>query len=155
MAELNLENGGLEIERAIVENGEIVCCTSGVSMYPMLRNRRDMVVISKLDRKLKKYDVPLYRMPSGKLLLHRIIKITDKGYVIRGDNRFNNEYNITDNMIIGVLKAFYREGKFYDCETHKGYKLYIRLNRYTFYIRKLWSLAIRPVLGKIKRAIFK
>lgn len=153
MAELDLENGGLKIEKAIAENGEIICCSTGVSMYPMLRSRRDMVVISKLDRKLKKYDVPLYRVPSGKLFLHRIIKITDKGYVIRGDNRFNNEYNITDDMIIGVLKAFYREGKFYDCATHKGYKLYIRLNRYTFYLRKLWSLHLRPFLSKVKRFV--
>lgn len=152
MAELE---GGKSIELSIAENGEIMTSSSGISMYPMLRSRQDMVVIEKVNRKLKKYDVPLYRMPSGKLLLHRIIKITDKGYVIRGDNRFNNEYGVTDDMIIGVLKAFYRDGKFYDCATHKGYKIYIRLNRYSYYLRKFWTLHFRPFLSKVKHTIIK
>ena len=32
---------------------------SSISMYPMLRHRKDMVVVEKLNRPLKKYDVPV------------------------------------------------------------------------------------------------
>lgn len=143
------------LAETIQSQGEIMVSTSGISMYPMLRSRRDMVVVEKVTRKLKKNDVPLYVLPSGKHVLHRILKVTDNGYIIRGDNLFHKEYNITDDNIIGVLKAFYRGGKYYNCTTSKVYHIYIALNRASFPLRYLWKIIIRPVLGKIKRAIFK
>ncbi len=150
---LDLENG--HIEQAINEKGEIMVSTAGTSMYPMLRNKRDMVVIEKVTRPLKKYDVPLYRLKSGKLVLHRILKVLPKGYVIRGDNLYKKEYNVTDGNIIGVLKAFYREGKFYDCEKSKAYKLYVYWVRISYPIRHLWKVVIKPCLSKIKRFLLK
>ncbi len=117
------------IEEALDTAGEVAACTWGLSMYPMLRNKKDTVIIEKLHRKLKRYDVPLYRLSSGKLVLHRIIKLTPDGYIIRGDNLYKNEYNVTDDNIIGVLKAFKRGDRLYDCATSKLYKIYI------FYIR--------------------
>lgn len=62
-------------------------------MYPMIRNKCDMVVIAKVERELKKHYVPVYRLKSGKLVMHRIIKITKNGdYIIRGDNTYKFEY---------------------------------------------------------------
>lgn len=143
------------IETAIRENGEIMTSSAGTSMYPMLRNRRDMVVIKKLDRKLKKYDVPVYRLKSGKLVMHRIIKVTDNGYVIRGDNRFEKEFNVTDDMIIGMLKGFSRNGKYYDCETNKKYKAYVKWIVVSYPLRHVWNVWIKPVLRKIKHFLLK
>ena len=143
------------ISEAISIEKEIMACTSGTSMYPMLRHRRDMVVIETVNRKLKKNDVPLYRLKSGKLVLHRILKVTDNGYIIRGDNLYHKEYNITDDNIIGVLKAFYRDGKYYECATSKAYHIYIVLNKLSFPLRYLWKIIIRPFLGKIKRFILR
>lgn len=143
------------IEAALEENGEVVTSTAGTSMYPMLRNKRDMVVIKQVDRKLKKHDVPVYRLKSGKLVMHRILKVTEKGYIIRGDNLYKNEYNVTDDIIIGMLKAFYREGKFYDVETSKKYKLYVLWVRLSYPIRFVLCHLIRPQLGKLKRFIIR
>lgn len=142
------------IEDVLEENGEISVCTSGVSMYPMLRNRRDMIVLKKLDRDLRKNDVPLYRAPSGKLVLHRILEVTPDGYIIRGDNLFCKE-KVKHEQIIGVLKAFYRGGKYFDCEKSRKYKIYIVLNRVSYPIRYFWRFKLRPVLSKIKHTIFK
>ena len=143
------------IEEAIDKNGEIMVCSSGISMYPMVRHRKDMVVIEKLNRPLKKYDVPVYRTKTGKIVMHRILKITPDGYIIRGDNLFQNEYDIKNENIIGVLKAFYRNGKHVDCTTSKMYKFYIFYIRFSYPARYVWKIFIRPFLSKIKHAIFK
>ena len=145
------ENGyqELHIEEQLALSGEVMVCTSGISMLPMLRNRRDMVVITKVKRPLERHDVPLYRLDSGKLVLHRILKVTDGGYIIRGDNLYFNEF-VKDEQIIGVLKAFYRSGKYYDCEKSTAYKLYTVYVRVSYPFRRLWKLKIRPVLSRIK-----
>lgn len=149
-----LDSESNSIETVLEEKGEVIVSTSGFSMYPMLRNKRDMVVIAKVNRKLRKNDVPLYRLKSGKLVLHRILKITKDGYIIRGDNLFKKERNITDKNIIGVLKAFYRDGKFYDCNKSKKYKAYVFLNRISYPLRFVWAKGLRPVLSKFKHLIF-
>lgn len=144
------------------EKTEVEILTSGVSMRPMLREHRDIVVIERVNRPLKENDVPLYRRKGcDRLVLHRIVKIKKDGsYVIRGDNLLDNEYSVKDEDIVGVLKAFYREGKYYDCEKSLKYKLYIFYNRSTFWCRLLWRRYLRPALvkctflRKIKRALF-
>lgn len=142
------------MEQALNENGEVVACTSGISMYPMLRHRKDMVVIETVKRQLKKYDVPLYRLNSGKLVLHRILEVRPDVYVIRGDNLLHKEY-VKPEQIIGVLKAFYRNGKFVDCAESRKYQVYIFCMRYSFPLRYAWKSWIRPILGKIKRVIIR
>jgi len=153
MSELDAK--AISLEEGIEKNGEVMVCTSGVSMYPMLRHRKDMVVVEKLTRPLKKYDVPVYRTPSGKVVMHRILKVLPDGYIIRGDNLFHKEYDVKDENILGVLKAFYRDGKYFDCATNRIYKIYIRVNRWTYFLRKAWKNIVRPVLSKVKRTLLK
>lgn len=148
------ENEYLNIEQVLAEKGESISSSSGVSMYPMLRHRRDMIVVETVKRPLKRHDVPLYRLPGGKLVLHRILKVTDKCYIIRGDNLFKKEY-VPREQIIGVLKAFYRDGKLYDCATSRKYHAYIIWIRLSYPWRFVWKKYIRPMLSRIKHTIFK
>lgn len=143
------------IEKALSENGEIATCTAGISMYPMLRNRRDVSVIRVPDRPFRVNDVPVYRLRGGKLVMHRIIDIKDGKYIIRGDNLLVKEKNVTDDMIIGRLVGFYRNNKYYDCETSKKYKAYVFITTHTFFLRYIWKKLIRPTLSKIKHLIIK
>lgn len=131
--------------------------TEGVSMRPMLRQHRDVVVIKRVDRPLKKHDVVAYNIPSkDKLVLHRIIKITRDGrYIIRGDNTYRREYGITDDKIVGVMKCFYREGKYFDPEKSLSYKLYVFFMRAFYPARFVWKCKLYPLLGKIKNSLFK
>ena len=95
------------LEQLIDSMGTVTMHFNGFSMRPMLRDRKDLVVIQKINKPLQINDVPVYTIPSGKIIMHRIIKIKDGKYIIRGDNLLQKEYNITDDMIMGVLKGFY------------------------------------------------
>ena len=103
-------NSKKSIDDVLSENGIFVSTTVGLSMYPMLRNRKDTIMIERYQGRLKKYDVPLYRSGS-RYVLHRIIEVRSDSYVIRGDNCYVNEYGITDEQILGVLTGIYRGTK--------------------------------------------
>lgn len=148
-------NEKIDLKQALSERQEVHLLTSGTSMQPMLREHRDIVVIERVNRPLKRNDVPAYTVkPDMPYVLHRILKVTDKGYIIRGDNLFSKEF-VTDSQIIGVLKAFYREGKYIDCAKSKKYKLYVAYIRLSYPAKKLWRFYIRPFLSKIKHTIIK
>jgi hypothetical protein len=93
----------------ILGRGQTLVYTNvGRSMMPLLRQRRDILIIEpRPSGRLKKYDVPLYKR-GNKYILHRIVDVTDTGYVIIGDNNTFYEYDITDDMILGVLTGFVR-----------------------------------------------
>lgn len=114
----------MHIEDVIQKDGVYVSTTAGVSMYPMLRNRRDTIIIKPVTGRLKRYDVPLYRR-GNEYVLHRIVTVKPESYVICGDNCMRKEYNITVQQIIGVLAGFYRDGKEVDMNGWK-YRLYCR-----------------------------
>lgn len=97
----------VELGDVLKNKGIYVGTVNGRSMYPMLRNRKDTVVIRPVTGKLKKYDVPLYRK-KGMYVLHRIVKVTQDGYVICGDNCTVQERDVTEEQIIGKLVGFYR-----------------------------------------------
>lgn len=142
------------MESTLAEQGEVVACSSGVSMFPMLRHRRDMIVVERLTRELKKYDVPVYRLQSGKIVMHRILEVRPDCYVIRGDNLLQKEY-IKPEQIIGVLREFYRNGKHVVCATSKGYKIYVFWTAHTYWLRFAWKKIIRPILSKTKHVLIK
>lgn len=130
-----------------VQRGNFVIHPHGVSMWPMIRNGTDSVVINPVDGRLKKYDIPLYIDNRGRYVVHRIIKVTEKGYVICGDGLYEIEYDITDKNIIGVVTGFFRKEKYISCD-NKKYVRYVHFWVDNFYLRKptIWSVR------KIRRA---
>ena len=152
MAETDLKN----VEELLKTRDEVMTSTRGISMRPLLRQGRDIVVIKKPQFPLKVGDAPIYKVKNKKeLVLHRILKVNDDGsYIIRGDNLFFKEH-VFENQIVGVMRAFYREGKYCECEKSLKYKVYVFLNRISYPLRCLWSVRLRPLLSKIKHKIFK
>lgn len=144
------------LEQIIEAEGEILELPRGFSMWPMLINQRDTIVLKKPRFPLKTHDVVLYRRPD-KCVLHRFLYKKGDVLVIRGDNCRENELDITEERIFGMLKGFYKGDKYIDCETNKGYKLYVWFWRYTYYLREFF---IKPVYhfalrigGKILRIL--
>ena len=125
------------IEDVLKSGGVYTSTTSGVSMMPMLRNRRDTIIVAPTTDRLKKYDVALYKRGED-YVLHRVIKVLPDSYVIRGDNCIAKEYGITDADILGKLVEFYRDDKkinmngapyriycFFACACHPLVRLYV------------------------------
>lgn len=125
-------------EEELKEKGVLVYTNVGTSMRPLIRQGKDVMIIKSFDNccKLKKMDVPLYKRENGQYVLHRIIKVTKDGYVIRGDNTYSNEYGVTDSQILGVLSGVIRNGKEISVNS-LGYRVYSYFWLYTYYIRKV------------------
>lgn len=142
------------IEAEIKKHGTGIFTNVGDSMMPLLRQRRDIIHISKAEGRLKKYDVPLYKRDNGQYVLHRILKVRDNDYLICGDNRTGIEEGITDRHIIGVMTGVSRDGKFLSVED-KRYRLYVLLwggrRSYRIFFLRLKALTKRLFKGKGKR----
>lgn len=151
---MNTQNEITDYETLIEKDGVFAQLTKGFSMMPLIRQNRDTIIVKKLEEKPKENDVLLYKNKAGRYVLHRVIKVLENGYIIRGDNNFFNEYDIKDENIIGILEGFYRDDKYIDCGNNRLYKIYVQLNRRTYYLRKTFS-KIRPLLSRIKHAIIK
>lgn len=122
-------------EEQLNEKGILVYTNVGISMKPLIRQGKDVMIIKRVDGPLKKYDVPLYKRESGQYVLHRIVGMNTSGYIIRGDNTYSNEYGITDSHIVGVLSGVIRNGKEISVDDF-GYQLYSHIWCYTYWIRK-------------------
>ena len=112
----------------------------GVSMQPMLKQGRDRVTLSPVKGPLKKYDLPLYRMDSGKFILHRIVAVGD-AYICRGDNTYVDEIGIRQDQLIGVVSSF----------THRGKNISVQAPLYRLYCR-VW-VAVYPLRRFVRRGV--
>jgi len=142
-----MEGQKKHIEDMLREQEIYIATTVGTSMYPMLRNRRDTVVIRPCRGRLHKYDIPLYKR-GDKYILHRIVKVLPEGYIICGDNCLHLERDITDAQILGVLTEFYRDGRQISM-TGIGYQLYCRIWTIGYPLRAAWK-KLHAALRKVR-----
>ena len=136
------------IPQYLAEHGELTYRIVGVSMNPLLRQDRDLITVLRSDLAPKdtngrfhNHEVVLYKRHSdGAYVLHRIVEVREKDYVILGDNCVKREYGITDEDILGVMTSFVRDGKTVQV-TNPLYKAYV----------ELWC-ALEPFRGPAKLA---
>ncbi len=143
----------MNFRELLERDGHFLYTNRGDSMAPLIREGKDLVMISRIREPLKKYDVPLYQRDTGEYVLHRILKIRPDGYVLCGDNRWQREYGIQDRQMVGVLTAVIREGKEFSLEDGR-YRACVRLWCGAFPLRVL-LLRSRNLLRKIRGALQK
>ena len=81
------------------------------------------------------------------------MKITADGkYVFRGDNCDNNEYDITDENVLGVLKGYYKGERYIDCNNNAAYRLYSRFWVATHGVRMMLRRVKHKIGSIIKRS---
>lgn len=136
------------IEQILAEEGRGFFQTSGDSMEPLLHHRKSTVIIEAKKGRLHRWDVALYRRPTGEYVLHRVVGVEPGGYRIRGDNRLWSE-TVPNEWIIGVMAGFYPdESKQYISCQSPTYQAYLK----TLALRhaRLWLLALP---GRVRRKI--
>ena len=143
-------------EELLKKDGYLIYTNVGVSMKPLIRQRRDIIEIrEKGQERCKKYDAVLYKIGS-RYILHRIIKVRPNDYVIVGDNCIRREYGIKDEQILGIMTRIIRNGKSV-YPTDWKYKVYVHLWCDFYYIRVgilFVLMAIRKAGHKIKIYLF-
>ncbi len=143
-----IQSEKLKIEDVIEQKGKYVGPTVGVSMLPLLKTRRDTIVVVKKTERLKPLDVALYKRGDA-YVLHRVLSVEEWGYIIRGDNCYADE-RILEKDVIGVLTEFFRKGKHVYC-TDKRYIRYSKRIVKTYKLRRFFVVN----LGRAKRFIKK
>ena len=114
-------NEARSARETLEKSGFFATTTVGSSMRPLLKNRRDSVMVVPKTSPLKRGDIALYER-GEQLVLHRVVSQKDGIYKICGDNTYTFEF-VPEKDIIGVVSEFYRKDKHYTVNC-KGYKLY-------------------------------
>lgn len=143
-------NSTFELE--LEKTGQLIYCNKGVSMRPLIRQGKDLMVIKKVTEPPKKYDAILYKRQNGQYVLHRILKVKNQGYVLCGDNMYTLEHDVKPEQVLGILTAVIRGGKEIPV-TNKFYKLYVHL-WCDFFIIRAPIIYLRNLLVAVLRKLF-
>ena len=114
------------INETFEKNGEVTVTAKGNEMQPIIRDAKDSVTLAKPTEKPKKNDIVLYLSETSEYKLRRIVFVNGENYVASGDNETSNEYNITDERIVGVMISCDRGGKTFKTSDF-SYRLYTAL----------------------------
>lgn len=123
----------------------------GVSMMPMLRQGKDSVELAPLPAKLKKYDLPVYQYPSGKVVMHRVVDVKDDHYICLGDNEIRLE-TIYPEQLIGVVSAFKRGNRRIEVDA-LSYRFYSRIWVWLYPIRRIHRCTKIRIKKALRRLI--
>lgn len=123
------------IREALEKNDEVSFTAMGRSMLPIIREKKDTVTLVKPPRNIKSDDVVLYLRENGQCVLSRVMFVNGSTLVLRGDNQWDNEYNVEKARIIGTLKTFERNGKAHNT-TERSYQIYVKLLPLVRFLRK-------------------
>ena len=130
---------------------ELLIAPKGKSMRPYLKEKRDKVVVSSIDRNLGLYDIVLYKS-NNVYILHRIIGENEDNYLICGDNNYVTE-TIPKDDIIGVVTEIIRYDRVHISIPSYSSELWVKV-WYKWNIKKVWN-KINSILQKTKRIFIK
>ncbi len=145
-----------QIKKELAEGRSVLVATSGVSMEPLLHDKRKKnathVLIVPPSKSFAVGDMPLVLMEDGRYILHRIVKIVQEQgktyYITRGDNCITTE-KVAEEQILGVVtEIYYKKGTLRISDTR--YRFYVKIWTYVYPIRRLHKKT-RNFCGKCKR----
>lgn len=128
------------INKALQNRQPITIHPQGTSMFPLLKEGRDCVVIAPFENHTPHVnDIILYRRDNGLLVLHRLCKSKKDGYYFVGDNQTELEGPLCRKQLLAYVIQINRSGHAFSTK-HPIYAV----------ISRMW-LFLRPIRHKISR----
>ena len=92
----------IKFEEVLEKDGELFFTNVGYSMYPLIKQREDILHIIKTND-YKKGDIILFKSEANHYVLHRILKIKKDKIITAGDYNYFKDKPITNEQILGLL----------------------------------------------------
>ena len=120
-------------EEVLDKDGELIFTNVGYSMYPLIRQREDILTIVKTDT-FKKGDILLYKSEIDHYVLHRVLKIKKDKIILAGDYNYWKDKPITKDKVLGKLISIKKkDGQVIDLSKDKKARKFFYTN--FFYIK--------------------
>ena len=138
-----------KFEEILDKDGELVFTNVGYSMYPLIRQREDILKIVKTDD-FKKGDIVLYKSHVDHYVLHRILKIKKDKIILAGDYNYFKDKPITKESVLGKLVSIKKkDGKVIDLSKDKKARKFFYTN--FFHVKAFFQMVGKVLhLRKIK-----
>lgn len=120
---------------------------TGCSMLPMLRQYKDTVQLKPIEGTLKPGEIALYQRHNGKYVLHRVIRVTETGYLFCGDNQADLE-PVEQEQLIAQVTSFTKNGKRHYIN-EPAYRLY-RFAWVKFFNLRKYYIWLRRRIGRVR-----
>lgn len=137
--EFNLAEYVPTIQEVLETGGVFQIYPKGTSMLPLLRQKKDSVVLAAPHFPIAKGEIILYQRKNGHCVLHRIVGKQPDSYICCGDNQTQLEYGITESQIIAVVESIFR-GERKLQKSNLGYRCYLFFWQFFFIRRVVWKL---------------
>jgi signal peptidase I len=132
------------MEAVLEKNVPFRFTATGCSMTPFIRDG-DLITISPVPLRLRPGDVVPFVNPScNKLMVHRILNVSQEGYLIKGDNNSEPDGRIPASSIIGRVVRV----------EHRGRQVRFGLGTESFLIAWLSQCCwLTPLVWSVRRVI--
>ena len=108
-----------KFEDVLNKDNELFFTNVGYSMYPLIKEREDILHIVKTDD-FKKGDILLYKSNVDHYVLHRLLKIKKDKYILAEDYNYFKDQPITKEQILGkLIEIKKKDGKVIDLSRDK------------------------------------
>ena len=132
----------IKFEEVLEKEGELIYTNVGYSMYPLIKQREDILKIVKTDD-IKKGDIVLYKSNVDHYVLHRLLKIKKDKIILAGDYNYFKDQLIDKNQILGKLITITKkDGQVINLSKDKKFRKFWYTN--FFYIKAFFQ-----IIGKI------
>ena len=115
----NSSTKAMQIFLELIKSGEECPLTgTGNSMYPFLKDEKDIITMMPIDKKkIRVGDIFLYQRDDGIIVVHRLYKIcSDETFWFAGDNLSYVEKNIKISQLRAKARYVTRNGRTISCE---------------------------------------
>ena len=139
----------IKFEEVLDKDNELYFTNVGYSMYPLIKQREDILHIVKTDA-YKKGDIILYKSNVDHYVLHRILKIKKDKIICAGDYNYFKDQPIAKEQVLGLLTEIKKkDGTVIDLSKDKKARKFWYTN--FFYIKALFQMVGKVLhLRKIK-----